>query len=116
MPVAVGGSSGFWNMKKDLKDKSTPMRRAHIFFSGRVQGVGFRYTAEKIALELGLVGWVKNLSDNRVEVVCEGTEDQIKRLLEDIKQSFLGAYVKKIDCDWEKPTGKFKDFRIEYHY
>ena len=103
-------------MKKNLKNKSAIHCRAHIFFGGRVQGVGFRYTVERIALEIGLVGWVKNIADNRVEVVCEGTEDQIKRLLENIKQSFLGAYIKKTDCGWEKPTGEFKDFCIEYYY
>ena len=100
-----------------MKKKETKaIRRGHIFFSGRVQGVGFRYTAEKIALEIGLVGWVKNIADNRVEIICEGTEDQIELLLEKIKQSFLGAHIKKIACDWEKPTGEFKDFIVEYYY
>ncbi len=99
-----------------MKKKEPPItHRAHIFFSGRVQGIGFRYTAEEIALEIGLVGWVKNISDNRVELVCEGAEDQIKLLLEKIKQSFLGQHIKKIVCDWEKPTGEFKDFRVEFY-
>ncbi len=63
-----------------------------------MQGVGFRYTAEKIALEIGRVGWVKNLPDNRVEVVCEGPEDKVKLFLDNIKQSFIGVYIKKIIC------------------
>ena len=97
--------------KKEVK----PTHRAHIFFSGRVQGVGFRYTAERIALEIGLVGWVKNTADNRVEVVCEGTEAKISFFLDRIKQSFLEPYITKTVCDWEKPTGKFKDFRVEFY-
>ena len=97
------------------KKEVQPARRAHIFFSGRVQGVGFRYTAENIALEIGLVGWVKNTSDNRVEVVCEGAEAKINLLLDKIKQSFLGPYIKKTVCDWERPTGEFKDFRVEFY-
>ena len=96
--------------KKELKIT----HRAHIFFSGRVQGVGFRYTAERFALEIGLVGWVKNTADNRVEVVCEGAEAKINLLLDRIKQSFLGPYIKKTACDWERPTGEFKDFRVEF--
>ena len=90
--------------------------RAHVFFSGRVQGVGFRYTAEKTALEIGLLGWIKNLPDNRVEAVCEGEKEEIDLFLERIKQSSLGVHIKKIDCAFEKPTGEFKDFCIEYYY
>ena len=100
-----------------MKKKETqPIRRAHIFFSGRVQGVGFRYTTEKIALGIGLVGWVKNTPDNRVEVVCEGADAKIQLLIDGIKQSPLGPHIKKTVCDWERPTGEFKDFRVEFYY
>ena len=62
-----------------MKSKKAPItHRAHVFYSGRVQGVGFRYTAQALALDLGLVGWVKNLPDNRVELVCEGTKEIIR--------------------------------------
>ncbi len=49
-------------------------KRIHVYYSGMVQGVGFRFTAEKLAKGLGLAGWVKNLRDGRVEVLCEGEE------------------------------------------
>ena len=88
--------------------------RAHILYSGRVQGVGFRYTAEKIALDLKLVGWVKNLPDNRVELVCEGPPKKIEALVDKIQTSSLGRTITKTVCRWEKPTGEFKDFRIEF--
>ncbi len=96
------------------KKQLVPTARAHIFYSGRVQGIGFRYTAEKFAADRGLVGWVKNLPDGRVELLCEGPKDRIELLLQDIQQSVLAAYIKKIECDWEKPTHEFKEFCIEF--
>ena len=87
--------------------------RAHVFYSGRVQGVGFRYTAEQFALELELVGWVKNLPDGRVELVCEGPKEKIELLLEKIRSSF-GAVIQKAACDWETPTHEFQDFGVEF--
>jgi len=55
--------------------------RKKIFFSGRVQGVGFRYTAAWLARELGLTGWVRNLSDGRVEMEIQGEEWAIGNML-----------------------------------
>lgn len=103
-------------MKKNTNDKLTVTHRACLVFTGYVQGVGFRYTVEKIALEIGLLGWVKNLPSNQVEIVCEGTKENIELLVHRIKKSALGPYIKKMSCEWEKPTGKFKDFRIEFYY
>ena len=60
--------------KKDLV-------RIHAFFEGRVQGVGFRFTAREIAQDLGITGWVKNLSDGRVELVAEGTRARVDELI-----------------------------------
>lgn len=88
--------------------------RAHIFYTGRVQGIGFRYTAERLALDLKLVGWVKNLPDNRVEVVCEGPKEKVELFLEGIKESSLGPHIKKTACGWETPTNEFKDFSVEF--
>ncbi len=102
-------------MKPAKKNKRTA-ERAHIFYTGRVQGVGFRYTAEKIAMELALVGWVKNLPDQRVELVCEGAKEVIEELLEQIKESHLGPHIRRVECAWEKATGEFKDFRVEFCY
>ena len=97
-------------MKKTVKN----LIRARVFYSGRVQGVGFRYTAERFALELGLRGWVKNLPDNRVEILCEGPKEKIEELFLNIQRSSLGAGARQGDSRWEDATGEFKDFRIEY--
>ncbi len=55
--------------------------RKHIYFSGRVQGVGFRYSATYLAAPLGLTGWVENLWDGRVEMEVQGDEDAIREFL-----------------------------------
>jgi len=99
-----------------LKNKlGKPEARAHVFYSGRVQGVGFRYTAERLAMELVLNGFVKNLPDGRVELVCEGPKKQIESLLDKIKiNPALGQHIRKASCAWENPTGEFSDFRVEF--
>ena len=64
--------------------------RKHIFFSGRVQGVGFRYTAVYLARPLGLTGWVKNLWDGRVEMEVQGRPEAIESLLSQLRdQRFI---------------------------
>jgi acylphosphatase len=100
-----------------MKKKSASSRdeRAHFYFEGRVQGVGFRYTAEKVALDIGLTGWVKNLPDGRVEAVCEGPREKIEAFSEKLKTGPLGAHIRKVACDWQKPTGEFDDFTVEFH-
>ena len=90
------------------------MKRAHVFYSGQVQGVGFRYTAQDIAMSLGLKGFVKNLEDVRVEIVAEGREADIKELLDKISKDQLGRYIKDTELSWEKPTKEFDSFEIAF--
>ena len=89
--------------------------RLQVHYSGRVQGVGFRYTAEGLALKLRLTGWVKNLTDGRVEIICEGPKETIDTLLEQIKASPLGPHIRKTTCDWSASQNVFKDFQVEFH-
>ncbi len=101
--------------KDSVKKKTLPLEsRAHVFYSGRVQGIGFRYTAERLALEEGLVGWVKNLADGRVELVCEGARGKAENLLERIRQSALGPHIRGAAVTWEKPAGEFSEFQVEF--
>jgi acylphosphatase len=102
--------------KKPSKPGAAPWVRAHAYFTGRVQGVGFRYTAERIALDLGLTGWVRNLPDGRVEIVCEGERPVVESLFEKIRTSHLGPHIKKTVLDWETATSEFDDFRVEFCY
>lgn len=89
-------------------------KRIHVFYSGRVQGVGFRYTARSIASGLNLKGWVKNSMDGRVELVCEGEEDRLKRFLDNIKSEFLGHYITDVDVRWEGSRHEFNRFDIRF--
>lgn len=88
-------------------------KQAHIYYSGRVQGVGFRFTVERLAGELDIAGWVKNLDDGRVEIVAEAEEKDLQEFLAKIKQH-LSRYIKEVDIEWLKASGEFKDFAIEF--
>ncbi|OQX53585.1 MAG: hypothetical protein B5M48_03140 [Candidatus Omnitrophica bacterium 4484_213] len=88
--------------------------RIHLFYSGYVQGVGFRFTAERIALSLGLKGWVKNLRDGRVEVVAEGEKGLLEDFMQQIQKSFLGRYIRDVEVAWEEATGEFESFEIGF--
>jgi acylphosphatase len=78
-----------------------------------VQGVGFRFYTQRIAEELGLSGWVENLSDGRVEISAEGSEDKLKELLSGINNTF-GRYIQDVQLNWEPATGEFHKFNIRH--
>lgn len=88
-------------------------KQIHVFYSGRVQGVGFRFTAEDIARGMDATGWVKNLRDGRVELVVEAEEGRLKEFLERISQYF-SKYIQDTDIQWLPATGEFKDFGIKF--
>ncbi len=88
-------------------------RQVHVYYSGSVQGVGFRYTAIHLAQELDISGWVKNLSDGRVEILAEAQEDILESFLDKIKDSF-SSHIKDIKTDWTPATGEFSDFTIKF--
>ena len=86
--------------------------RKHIIFSGRVQGVGFRYTACYLASSLGLTGWVKNLWDGDVEMEVQGDEASIARLVEGLHQ---GRFIRIERMETEMvPVIKESSFREIY--
>ena len=86
-------------------------RRAAL--RGRVQGVGFRFTAERLAVDLGLTGWVKNLPEGGVELLCEGKEENLHKILERIDDDFSG-YIRQKDVNWMPATGEFDTFEIKF--
>jgi len=89
------------------------MRRLHVFFSGYVQGVGFRFTARRVAQSLDLVGWVKNCYDGRVELVAEGEQEFLKQILNQLNRAFE-RYVKSSEVTWSEATGEFTCFSIRF--
>ncbi len=88
--------------------------RAHVFVSGRVQGVFFRYETKHKARMRDVKGWVRNLPDGRVEAVFEGEEEAVKELIDFCKRGPPGARVTRVDVAWESYIGEFKDFEIRY--
>ena len=90
--------------------------RAHVYISGRVQGVFFRSETKRKAKKRRVKGWVRNLRDGRVEAVFEGEEEAVNELLEFCKQGPLAASIIRLDVNWETYTGKFKDFQIKYSF
>lgn len=88
------------------------MKRLHIFYAGRVQGVGFRYTAQETAQRLGLVGWVRNRRDGRVEFVGEGDEQTLQSFLVAMQSGPLGPNIRHAETSWHDATGEFRLFTI----
>jgi len=88
--------------------------RIHAFVSGLVQGVNFRFYTKMLADKLGLKGWIKNLPDGRVEVVAEGSENEINELIKFLKKGPKGAKVLNIEIEKEEYKGEFKYFDIIY--
>jgi acylphosphatase len=88
--------------------------RAHVFVSGRVQGVFFRSETRREARRHGISGWVRNLRDDRVEAVFEGEEENVKKLLEFCRRGPPGSKVTNTQATWESYSGEFRDFEIVY--
>lgn len=88
--------------------------RAHILVKGRVQGVGYRAFAARIATRLGLHGGVKNLDDGNVALDVEGIQAVIEQLLADLRVGPPASRVTAVEVTWGKATERFSDFRIWY--
>lgn len=86
--------------------------RVHIYYSGRVQGVGFRYTAKNVATGYEVTGIVRNLSDGRVELLAEGLKDELEAFQQGIRESGLGPLISNEEVQWEDPQGEFRGFEI----
>ena len=87
--------------------------RRHIYYSGQVQGVGFRYTAVRLARDQAVTGYVRNLRDGRVELVVEGEEGEVGRLLDRLDRIMAGYIQNRLVND-EEPTGEFLGFEVAF--
>jgi len=88
--------------------------KAHVFISGRVQGVFFRYETKRMALRRGVSGWVRNLPDGRVEAVFEGEKSDVEEIVRFCHRGPPGAIVRNVKVIWEQPTGDLQGFQIRY--
>ncbi len=88
--------------------------RAHLFVSGRVQGVSYRWFVFDVARTLNLAGWVRNLHDSRVEAVFEGDREAIEKAILQCRQGPPASRVADIDVAWEDGMDGLVDFEIRH--
>ncbi|MBM3244275.1 MAG: acylphosphatase [Candidatus Omnitrophica bacterium] len=88
-------------------------KQVHLLYSGRVQGVGFRFSTVNFADGLSISGWVRNLSGGKVEVMAEGEEKDLMDFLSRIKMHF-GSYISDVEARWQAATGDYHDFEIRF--
>ncbi|PSP39759.1 acylphosphatase [Halobacteriales archaeon QH_2_66_30] len=91
----------------------TDRTRAHVYVSGKVQGVYFRATTREEAREQGVDGWVRNLDDGRVEAVFEGPEEDVESLIEFCHEGSKAARVDDVEVSYEEPQGE-DGFRVRW--
>ncbi|MBU4098467.1 acylphosphatase [Patescibacteria group bacterium] len=88
------------------------MLQAHVFISGSVHGVGYRFFVKSWAKTYGIVGWVKNLQEEKVEAVFQGDEKNIEDLIAKCRKGPFLAEIKDIVVNWEEVAGEFGDFQV----
>lgn len=96
------------------KDKPQRPRRVTACFHGRVQGVGFRFTTVEVARNFDITGYIQNMMDGSVKMVAEGTEDDLNKLMRDIRDAHIYKYVTSEDVNWTDGKGEYKSFTIRY--
>ncbi|MEX2162018.1 MAG: acylphosphatase [Anaerolineales bacterium] len=84
----------------------------HAWVEGRVQGVGFRYFVRQRASALPIAGWVRNMSDGRVEMLAEGRREDLEALLDAVKRGPTGSLVTEVKVEWRPASGGFTGFAV----
>jgi acylphosphatase len=88
------------------------MTAHNVFYEGRVQGVGFRYTVHQIATGFDVTGWIRNLPDGRVELLAAGEADELEAFLQAIRDSGLGSFIRKEAASEVPAPAKLRGFEI----
>jgi len=84
-----------------------------VYYSGRVQGVGFRYTVRSLSTRFSVTGFVRNLPDGRVEVAVEGDPKEVRSFLDAIRAE-LGHYITDTGEQTDRPTARYRSFDIRF--
>jgi len=90
------------------------LKRWKLIISGRVQGVYYRASAQAQANELGIVGYTRNLPDGNVEIIAEGSDDQLKKLESWCREGPPAASVNSVEIEKQDVTGEFTRFGIRH--
>lgn len=112
-PPYIESFKRFSNGSMSVPASPMPPQRREIHFSGRVQGVGFRYTTRNIASRYAVTGFVQNLHDGRVLLVVEGAGHEIDGLLGDLRAE-MRNYIRGEQATTSAATGEFNDFAIRH--
>ena len=88
-------------------------RKVELIIVGNVQGVGFRFTVERIARKFQVMGFVKNLPNGKVELVAEGEETGVGKFLADIEAAF-DSCILDVEKKWSDPDEEFEGFGIRF--
>jgi len=89
------------------------MQRVTVYYSGHVQGVGFRYTTHQIARDFDVTGYVRNLPDRRVELVAEGEPQELTSFLAAVRDHFSGE-IRDEQTDKSAASGEFSRFEVRH--
>lgn len=89
------------------------IERVHIIYRGNVQGVGFRFSVQRVAWNMALPGFVRNLSDGDVEVVSEGERARLESFMEAIHEN-MGEFIRDSRVRWEPSRGDLHTFQIKF--
>ncbi len=88
------------------------LKCVHILVDGVVQGVGFRFFVQHQAMAIGLTGWVRNRSDDRVEILAQGSETELQHLIALVRVGPSSATVTDLEIEWSRPSTSFQRFSI----
>ena len=88
------------------------LQAIHLLIEGHVQGVAFRYFVQQCASDFSIYGWVRNLTDGRVEILAEGTKHELEDFLIIIEKGPSSSKVTNTICNWIEGTGDYQDFNI----
>ena len=86
--------------------------RVHLHYSGRVQGVGFRYTVKSLVPGYDVLGTIRNLPDGRVEMIAEGEQGELEEFLQAVRDSGLRRNIQDEEIVWEAAEDQFRGFEI----
>lgn len=87
-------------------------QQVQVVYSGRVQGVGFRYATKSVAAGYEITGTVRNLSDGRVELTAHGEREELEAFLAALEDSGLRRFIRSKEIAWQEPLGAWKGFEI----
>jgi acylphosphatase len=112
-PKNVASCPRLWLHAAVSAAKNNPSRRRMtVYYSGRVQGVGFRYTAKKVATGFDILGTIRNLPDGRVELIAEGLHSELEEFRLAIRDAGLAGFIQDERIGWAGAQNGFRNFEI----